>query len=209
MKTPQKSLEAGSSPPVKQLLDVPETVSTIDTGYDDYLYSVACLSEEEIWTRGYSSTMKLHSINQGSLLKSITTKSGDEPHDIAVTKSGDLVYADNIDGTVNIVKNEKIEEVIKLQDWVPHGVCSTTSGDLLNNSFDPLGITTDSQSHILTADYYNNCVHIIDQDGQFLRYIDCGLSKPCGLCTDTNDNLFVADQYRKRQVKEIKYLSEI
>ncbi|XP_061168875.1 E3 ubiquitin/ISG15 ligase TRIM25-like [Saccostrea echinata] len=275
MKTTQKSPEAGSSPPVKQLLDEPETVTTIDTGYGE-LYNVACLSEE-IWTRGNGSTMKLFSINQGSLLKSITTKSGYEPFDIAVTKSGDLVYTDYYDRTVNIVNNEKIE-VIRLQNfWVPKGVCSTSSGDfmvimnyehqsriirysgstekqnfqttasyfeyitenknldicvsdckrkavfVMNQTwklrfrytghnpapkiqpFSPLGITTDSQSHILTADINNDCVHIIDQDGQFLCYINCGLSYPWGLCTDTNDNLFVA-QGGNKQVKKIKYL---
>ncbi|XP_061171216.1 tripartite motif-containing protein 55-like [Saccostrea echinata] len=287
MKTTQKSPEAGSSPPVKQLLDEPETVATIDTGYGE-LYNVACLSDEEIWTSGNGSTMKLYSINQGSLLKSITTKSGNMPSDIAVTESGDLVYTDYYDRTVNTVKNEKIEEVIRLQDWIPRNVCSTSSGDLLvimdsddykptkvvcysgstekqtiqfddkgkslyssgsysryitenrnldicvsdwgaeavvvvnqagklrfrytghtpapkNKPFNPLGITTDSQSHILTSDYYNHCVHIIDQDGQFLRYIDCGLSEPYGLCTDTNDNLFVA-QRENRKVKKIKYM---
>ncbi|XP_061168258.1 uncharacterized protein LOC133177186 [Saccostrea echinata] len=288
MKTPQKSPEAGSSPPVKQLLDQPVTVNTLDTGYQYNLYKVACLSDEEIWTRGDDSTMKLYSINQGSLLKSITTKSGNRPTGIAVTKSGDLVYTDYRDRTVNIVKNEKIEEVIRLQNWKPDKVCSTSSGDLLvimdsndnkqtkvvcysgstekqtiqfddkgkplyssgysstyitenrnldicvsdcgakavvvvnqvgklrfrytghtpapkNKPFSPVGITTDSQSHILTADDYNDCVHIIDQDGQFLRYIVCGLCEPWGLCTDTNDNLFVA-QCRNRQVKKIKYL---
>ncbi|XP_061168243.1 E3 ubiquitin-protein ligase TRIM71-like isoform X1 [Saccostrea echinata] len=287
MTTPQKSPEAGFSPPVKQLLDEPETVTTIVTGYRS-LYIVACLNEEEIWTRGNDSTMKLYSINQGSL-KSITTKSGNKPTDIAVTKSGDLVYTDYSDRTVNIVKNEKIEEVIRLQNWSPLGVCSTSSGDLLvimysddftqtkvvsysgstekqtiqfdgkgqplysggyyryitenrnldicvsdlgakavvvvnqagklrfrytghtpapkNKSFNPRGITTDSQSHILTADSYNNCVHIIDQDGQFLRYIDCGLSEPWGLCIDTNDNLFVAHTKNKTEVIiKIKYM---
>ncbi|XP_062596638.1 uncharacterized protein LOC134258088 [Saccostrea cucullata] len=287
MKTTKKSPEAGSSPPVKQLLDEPETVTTINTGYE-YLYNVACLSDEEIWTSGDDSTKKLFSINQGSLLKTITTKSGDRPSDIAVTKSGDLVYTDFNGRTVNIVKNEKIEEVIRLQNWSPKGVCSSSSGDLLvimysdddkqtkvvrysvstkkqsiqfdskgkplyssgpyyrhiieNRNLDicvtdskvgavvvvtqvgkmrfrytgytpknklyafcPQGITTDSQSHILTADYYNDCVHIIDQDGQFLRYLDGGLSEPRGLCTDTYDNLFVA-RWRNKHVNKIKYL---
>ncbi|XP_062616467.1 protein lin-41-like [Saccostrea cucullata] len=285
MKTTQKSLDAGSSPPVKQLLDEPETITTIKTGYGE-LYDVACQSDEGIWTRGDDSTMKLYSINQGSLLKSITTKSGNIPYNIAVTNSGDLVYIEYSDRTVKIVKNEKIEEVIRLQNWIPDGVCSTSSGDLLvimysddkkqtkvvrysgstekqtiqfddkrkslyssdsdyitenrnldicvsdsganavvvvnqagklrfrytghtpapkNRPFYPLGITTDSQSHILTADYNNDCVHIIDQDGQFLRYIDCGLNNPIGLCTDTYDNLFVTE-YNRGQVKKIKFL---
>ncbi|XP_062569512.1 uncharacterized protein LOC134231563 [Saccostrea cucullata] len=217
MKTTQKSLEAGSSPPVKQMLAEPETVTTIHTGYSHILYNVSCLSDKEIWTSGDDKTMKLYSINQGSLLKSITTKSRNIPDDIAVTKNGDLVYTDYSDRTVNIVKNEKIEEVIRLQNWLPLGVCSTFCGDLLiimdsydnkptkNQQFNPVGITTDSQSHILTADYRNDCVHIIDQDGQFLCYIECGLSKPWGLCTDTNDNLFAA-QVRNRQLKKTKYL---
>ncbi|XP_062588389.1 uncharacterized protein LOC134250046 [Saccostrea cucullata] len=282
MKTAQKSPKAGSSSPVKQLLDKPEAVTTIHTGYKD-LYRVACLSDEDIWTSGDENIMKLFSINLGSLLKSIRTKSGNEPSDIAVTKSGDLVYIDTNDRTVNIVKNMKIKEVIRLQNWRPRGVCSTSSDDLVimvsddkrtkvvhysgstekqtiqfddngkplyssgsyitenrildicvsdreagevvvvnqagklrfrynghtpapkNKPFSPLGITTDSQSHILTADDNNNCVHIIDQNGQFLRYIECGLSGPMGLCLDTNDNLFVA-QWIRRQVKKIKYM---
>ncbi|XP_061177459.1 uncharacterized protein LOC133186247 [Saccostrea echinata] len=288
MKTTQKSPEAGSSPQVKQLRDESEIVTTIKTGYGIYLFNEACLSDEDIWTSGKDSTMKLYSINQGSLLKSITTKSGEWPSNIAVTKSGDLVYTDYVERTVNIVKNEKIEEVIRLQNWKPKDVCSTSSGDLVimnndesnqskvvcytgssekqtiqfddkgnplyspsslcfryitenrnldicvsddtaravvvvnqagklsfrytghtpapkNEPFNPRGITTDSQNHILTADYNNDCVHIIDQDGQFLRYIDCKLSDPMGLCTDTYDNLFVA-QRNNRQVKKVKYL---
>ncbi|XP_048755780.2 uncharacterized protein LOC125666627 [Ostrea edulis] len=281
-----KSAEAASPPPVKPLLDDPRLTATIDTGYD-YLFSVSCVSEEQVWTCGDCNIMKLLNL-QGKLLTSIQTESGDEPWDIAVTRDGDLVYTDNYNKTVNLVKNEQIHTMIRLQMWKPLYVCSTFSDDLLvamesddrkqskvvrysgstetqtiqfddkgrplylpgyntkyisenrnldicvadcrakavvvvnqsgklrfrytghpsntKQSFDPVGITTDSQSHILTADIDNHRIHILDQDGQFLRYIqNCDLCTPWGLCVDIRDNLFVAEHVTAK-VKKIKYL---
>ncbi|XP_056000231.1 uncharacterized protein LOC130048097 [Ostrea edulis] len=280
-----KSAEAVSSPPVKPLLDEPCVTAIIDTGYRE-LYSVSCLSEDQVWTRGYNKTMNLLNL-QSKLLTSIQTKSGYSPGDIAVTRDGDLVYTDYNNNTVNLIKNKQIQTVITLQGWRPGYVCCTAGNDLLvtmisddrkqskvvrysgstekqsiqfddqgrplyssgpysdikylsenknldicvadysavvvvnqsgklrfrytghssntKQSFKPYGLTTDSQSHILTADPDNHRIHILDQDGQFLRYIHCDLKFPFGLCVDIRDNLFVAEWYTAK-VKKIQYL---
>ncbi|XP_052692131.1 uncharacterized protein LOC128170395 [Crassostrea angulata] len=76
-----------------------------------------------------------------------------------------------------------------------------------NKQFDPKGITTDSQRHILAADFNNHCIHILDQNGEFLRYIDnCDLNCPWGVCVDNNYNYLYVCEFLKSNVKQIKYL---
>ncbi|XP_055999412.1 E3 ubiquitin-protein ligase TRIM71-like [Ostrea edulis] len=279
-----KSAEAVSSPPVKPLLE-PRVTATIDTGYRHGLYSISCLSEDQVWTCGTNDTMKLLNL-QSKLLTSIQTKSERAPQDIAVTRDGDLVYTDYWNNTVNLIKNKQIHTVITIQGWRPRNVCCTAANNLLvimdsddgkpskvvrysgstekqsiqfddqgrplyssgdikyisenknldicvadytaravvvvnqsgklrfrytghhtntKQSFYPRGITTDSQSHILTADRDSHRIHILDQDGQFLRYIHCNLRAPWGLCVDIRDNLFVAERDTAK-VKKIQYL---
>lgn len=75
---------------------------------------------------------------------------------------------------------------------------------LMRKPFLPLGITTNSQSQILISDFNSHYIHILDHEGQLLRYIE-NMPNSFGLCVDKHDNLFVAE-YFNGNVKVIRYL---
>ncbi|XP_052680786.1 uncharacterized protein LOC128161528 [Crassostrea angulata] len=117
---------------------------------------------------------------------------------ITENRNNDICVADHGAGAVVVVNQDG-----KLR-WRYTGHPSTKT----INPFEPWGITTDSQSRILTRDYKNHCIHILDQNGEFLRYIDnCDLEYPSDLCEDNNDYLFVCE-WKKGNLKKIKYSKE-
>ncbi|XP_078309354.1 uncharacterized protein LOC144617820 [Crassostrea virginica] len=118
---------------VRELLDEPELLNTINTGHKN-LRSVACHNDDQIWTSGGTGDIKCLNI-QGVLQKTIKTKSGDIPLDIAVDTTGALLYCDMKTRTVYKVKNDQTEEIIVLQRWRPSQLCVTSSGDLLVTMF--------------------------------------------------------------------------
>jgi DNA-binding beta-propeller fold protein YncE len=73
-------------------------------------------------------------------------------------------------------------------------------------AFNPRNIVTDSMSQIIVADRSNDCLHILDQNGQFLRCVDnCGLDRPVGLSVDTEGRLWVGLR-GSGKVKVIQYM---
>nr|XP_022294998.1 uncharacterized protein LOC111105117 [Crassostrea virginica] len=97
------SLGTESSPTYRALLDAPPHLMTeLDTGHDELLYENSSVSEEEIWTCRDKKNLTLYNL-KGGLLKSLTTKSGNNPEDIAVTRNRNLVYTDYWDRSINLI----------------------------------------------------------------------------------------------------------
>lgn len=71
-----------------------------------------------------------------------------------------------------------------------------------NDQFCPVGIATDSMAQILVSDSFQ--VHIVDNNGQFLRFLDIVCSNPVRLALDEGDNLFIADTHGN--VKMVVYM---
>ncbi|XP_078328076.1 uncharacterized protein LOC144623515 [Crassostrea virginica] len=72
--------------------------------------------------------------------------------------------------------------------------------------FNPGDIVTDALSQIIVSDYNDNCLHILDQNGQFLRCVDgCGLAKPSRLSVDSKGRLWVG-LLDTGEIKVINYL---
>ncbi|XP_048740753.2 uncharacterized protein LOC125654762 [Ostrea edulis] len=73
-------------------------------------------------------------------------------------------------------------------------------------SFDPRDIVADSMSQIIVADYNNACLHILNQNGQFLKCVDsCGLNNPLGLSVDSEGRLWIG-LVHSGEVKVIQYM---
>ena len=83
--------------------------------------------------------------------------------------------------------------------------CSTLSTNHLRQG----GITTDPWGNIFIADLENMFIHLLDQDGNFVRYITCGgsLDKIIDVSCDENGRVWVAERDTAK-IKCIKYQRE-
>ena len=75
-------------------------------------------------------------------------------------------------------------------------------------SFAPADIVTDALSHIIVADMNSHCLHILDQNGQFLRCVgDNELLDPYGLSVDSEGRLWVG-LFNTGEIKVMKYMEQ-
>lgn len=274
-------------------LPKPKIQSVLETGEIKCPDKIACQSDGKLWIAGIEGSLKLFKCGalqpeSGAtrsclIMKHVNLNKG--PTDIAVTRSGDLIYGIKLENTIFILKQDKAEELINLHDWKLLSLCITAFGELLvcmtderkyrcrvvrfnqdpeirqiiqydhrgeslytsgmlskyieenkngdicladcdaagvivtdragqfrfrydgktsfqnNAPFRPVGIATDSKAHILVSDSLK--IHIIEENGQFLRFLDMVCSNPLRLALDEEDNLYITDTHGN--VKVVRY----
>ncbi|XP_061179064.1 uncharacterized protein LOC133187662 [Saccostrea echinata] len=119
---------------------------------------------------------------------------GELHHFIAENKNGDICVSDtNADAVIVVEKSGKFR--FKYQGKV-------VIGKML---FRPDQIITDSLCNIIVTDFMNNCLHILDQNGLYLKCVDnCGLDFPIPLEIDKNGDLLVG-MFLSGQINLIRY----
>lgn len=275
------------------ILVKPEIQFVLETGEIKCPDKIACQSNGKLWIAGNEGSLKLFrcdtlqpktgATSSGLKLKHVNLNKG--PTDIAVTRTGDLIYGIKLENTVFKLTKDKAQVLINLHDWKLLSLCITAFGELLvcmtderkyrcrvvrfnqdpeimqiiqydhrgeslytsgmlskyieenkngdicladcdaagvivtdragqfrfrydgktsfqnNAPFRPVGIATDSKAHILVSDSLK--IHIIEENGQFLRFLDMVCSNPLRLALDEDDNLYISDTHGN--VKVVRY----
>ncbi|XP_061178441.1 uncharacterized protein LOC133187096 [Saccostrea echinata] len=133
----------------------------------------------------------------GTVLQEIQFDSQSQPlynkiNYIAENVNGDIIVADWGKGALIAVNKLGL-------------FCFSCAGN--ENIFHVCGITTDPIGHIIVTDYIGDKIHMLDMEGQFLRYIilDQGIQRPCALCI-VNDGEMIVGESMNGTVKRIKYM---
>lgn len=113
------------------------------------------------------------------------------PFRIAININGDICVSDYGDGTRGVTIMQKDGNIKCLYRGPPTGI----DGD---QPFLPHGIVCDENGHILVSDWNNDCVHVLDRDGNFLLNLigkKDGLEGPNALGLDKRGYLWVGDSH--------------
>ncbi|XP_056009318.1 uncharacterized protein LOC125678069 [Ostrea edulis] len=121
-------------------------------------------------------------------------KGGDNMLFVEENNNGDIC-ASNIDsGTVVVV--DKFGRIRFKYDGTPAG---------RKEQFSPIKVVTDSLGQIIVADYNNECLHVLDHNGRFLKCVsNFGLEKLFGLGMDCEGRLWVGFA-ESGEIKVIQY----
>ena len=155
------------------------------------IYSLCCTKSGDILMH---ILQNIHGENTHKIVRyqgqKVTQEIDRDEHGNVIFKGGPLYIAENSNGDICVSDSfSKTVVVLNKAGKIRFSYDGAQCGKI---SFDPQSIVTDSMSQIITADYQNDCLHIINKNGHFLGVVvRCGLNKPCGLSIDRKGRLWV------------------
>ena len=113
--------------------------------------------------------------------------------------------AENVNGDIIVI--DFTEKIVIVVDRL--GIFRYSYSREDKRSFSPSAVTTDSVGQWFVTDFYSKKIHMLDRDGQFLRYIipKGGIKHPCAVCMIGSGEIIVGE-CKTGLVKRIKYLDK-
>ncbi|XP_056006797.1 E3 ubiquitin-protein ligase TRIM71-like [Ostrea edulis] len=156
----------------------------------------------------------MRSVNNGKETRVVRYHGREEKEIIQFESKGKPLYSvgsnskyicENRNFDICVADRDACAVVVVSQDTKLRFRYKGNPSSLRKTEFKPKGITTDNLSNILVSDLDNACVHIVDQNGKFLTFIDCPRVQPWGLCVGLDNYVYVADNL-SRDVIKIRFL---
>ena len=114
-----------------------------------------------------------------------------DPHRLAVDQEGRIFFSDyGADKKRKFIVMAPTGQILKTYEG-PLDINLT-----LDNTFYPLGVCLDRYGNLLVADWNNDCIHMLNKDGQFVRFLltkEHGITCPNALAIDSEDQLWVGN----------------
>ena len=100
--------------------------------------------------------------------------------------------AENVNGDIVVTDfNYKKKQVIAVNRL---GIYRYTYSEK-ESAFYPMGVVTNSFGHVIVTNFSGHKIHMLDRDGQFLRYIipEGGIKYPRAVCRMENGEIIVGE----------------
>lgn len=129
----------------------------------------------------------------GTFISDITISPHD-PHRLGLMNEDKVCFSD-------YGKNNKRQLVV--MDKMGTVLCVYEGRHELENPFYPLGTQVDQYENIIVADWNNDCVHLLDKNGEFSQFLvdqESDIERPCSLGLDTDGHLWVGNATDRKSV---------
>jgi len=138
-------------------------------------------------------------VNSGGLLN--------RPHDVVVHSNGFIYIANQFSHQIYTISPGGVTSV-----YAGDGTVGSNNANGISASFSsPTGVCFNSANELFVTDYGNNLIRKIDVNGDVTTFAGSGAATsidgtgvlasfngPVGICTDANDNIYVAEQVGHR-----------